>query len=67
MGSWRDKDAVCVPCPYCDGGRCYAELDGEDPVRTFGYDEREKWEALPPERRGYTECPECEGWGNVFL
>lgn len=65
--SWRDKDAVAIDCPYCGGaGKCYAEVDGEDPVRTFSDDEENQWKALPPERQGYTECPHCEGCGSIF-
>lgn len=65
---WRDPDAVCIPCPYCGGsGESYAELDGEDPVKTFSENEKGQWEALPPERQGTTECPHCEGWGNTYI
>lgn len=69
MADWRDPKAECIPCPYCGGeGRCYAELgDGGIITRTFSEHEKDLWEALPPENQGATECPHCEGWGNIYI
>lgn len=69
MADWRDPNAECIICPYCDGrGKAYAQLgDGLMVTRTFSEDEKELWEALPPEDKGETECPHCEGYGRILI
>ena len=66
---WRDKNAVCVPCPYCGGtGHALAEInEGGDVERTFSESEAAEYTNLPADRQETTECPHCEGWGNIFL